>query len=109
MPAILTDLDRALDRHDALSDREKRSRRAFQAHRRKALVDETTHPLRKTRLTFRGDGLTVAELSERSTVSESLIRAIEAGGPASDATFVRLMRALDVDDRSRIDKHWIKG
>jgi ribosome-binding protein aMBF1 (putative translation factor) len=70
------------------------SQGVYKAKRARALVDPKAHALKKARLTFGRDGLTQSELSARSTVAESVIRDLEAGGYASDATWERLSRAL---------------
>lgn len=71
-------------------------RLAYERHRRCALADPTTHPLRRARLTFHGDGLTIDALASRALVGPSLIQKIERGREASERTWRRLARALDV-------------
>jgi len=94
---IVTELDRLLDEADA-RQREQERRKAiangvFQAHRRRIEANPNAHPLARARVRFR-DGLTVTELSERSTVAPRVIAAIEAGDQsASDRTWQRLSRA----------------
>jgi ribosome-binding protein aMBF1 (putative translation factor) len=84
------------------------SQGVYKAHRRRALApDAKAHPLRKARLTFSRDGLTLDELAARSTVAVSVIQDIEANdAPASDATWLRLSRALGVP-RHHIDPHFV--
>jgi len=109
MSAIETELDRLLDAADAKAKAAERNRRlsrgVFEAHRRK--VNPSDHPLRKVRVSFRGEGLTVEALAARALVSERTIRAIETGEPGgSDLTFRRLALALDAR-RDQIDPSWI--
>ncbi|MCW2983507.1 MAG: hypothetical protein JWR63_1077 [Conexibacter sp.] len=84
------------------------SQGVFKAHRRKALApDANAHLLRKARLTFGRDGLTLDELSARSTVAVSVIQDIESNDArASDATWLRLSRALGLP-RHHIDPHHV--
>jgi hypothetical protein len=112
---ILTELDAALDRWDhRLADADERRRgrirdAVYNGHRARALANPRTPPLQRIRLNFRGDGLTVEELSERSTVSVRTIRGLEAGDrDGSDLTWLRLARALDVP-RHRIDPSFVKA
>jgi ribosome-binding protein aMBF1 (putative translation factor) len=79
-----------------------RAEGVYKARRATALVDPSASPLAKARLTFLGRGLTQDELSARSTVAVSVIRDLEAGGYASDATWLRLSRALGLP-RHHID------
>lgn len=104
-------LDRELEKWDwnskAAREKRARSRRAFEGHRKR--VDANSHPLRRRRVGFRSEGLTVAELSARSTVAASVIRGIEKNGEAgSDATWARLAMALDCR-RCEIDPSWHLG
>lgn len=111
MPPIRTDLDAALDAWDARSEQRRRGRirdGVFAAHRARALADRRTSALAKVRLTFRVDGLTVDELAERSTVSARTIKRAEAHEPISDASWVRLARALEVH-RARIDPSYVSA
>jgi len=106
------ELDREFERWEWRSKeaREKRarSRRAFEGHRKR--VDANSHPLRRKRCWFRGEGLTVEALSARSTVAESVIRSLETGDQSagSDATWTRLAMALDCR-RCEIDPSWPLG
>jgi hypothetical protein len=110
MTPIQTELDAALDAWDARTDRRRRQRirdAVFNGHRARALADPRTHPLQRVRLMFRGEGLTVDELSERSTVAPRTIRRLEAGeADGSDLTWLRLSRALDVR-RATIDPSFV--
>lgn len=111
MTAIETELDRLLDVWEAKAreaDRKRNlSRGVYEAHRRKALAGYASlHPLKRHRLTFRGEGLDVADLAERALVAPSTVRALEAGQPGSDLSWARLARALDVQ-RASIDPAWI--
>ena len=111
MSAIVTELDRLLDEHDSRARASERrrnlSRGVYESHRRRALADYASlHPLKRRRLTFRHDGLTVEELADRALVAASTIRALENGEPGSDSTWNRLARALDVR-RAGIDPSWI--
>lgn len=99
MTPIITDLDAALDSWDHQINGRGRNRMrdgVFNARRARALANPSTHPLRRRRLTFRGDGLTVDELAERSTVSARTIKRAEAGESVSDVSWIRLARALEV-------------
>jgi transcriptional regulator with XRE-family HTH domain len=112
MSAIQSELDRLLDEHDARAREAERrrnlSRGVYESHRRRALKDYASlHPLKRRRLTFRHDGLSVEELADRALVAASTIRALENGEPGSDLTWTRLARALDVR-RPQIDPSWIK-
>ncbi len=112
MTAILSELDRLLDEHDARAqEAEKRrnlSRGVYEAHRRRALADlPRLHPLKRRRLTFRHDGLTVEELADRALIAASTVRALEAGEPGSDLSWARLARALSCS-RGQIDPSWVK-
>ena len=69
---------------------------AYRRHRAQALSDPATHPLRRARLTFGREGLTIAALSHRSLVGESVIQRLETNGRASRRTWERLSRALGV-------------
>ena len=108
--AIETELDRLIDAHEARAKaaeaRRNLSRGVYNAHRKRALTDPRAHPLRRNRLLFREDGLTVEELAKRALVAERTIRALEGGEPGSDLTWTRLARALDVR-RAQIDPSWI--
>lgn len=107
---IETELDRLLDEADHRAKRAEHRRRigrgVFEAHKRRAAADPKAHPLRKVRLSFRGEGLSVAELAERAAVGESTILDIENGKGGSDLTWLRLTRALGVR-RSQIDPSFI--
>jgi hypothetical protein len=109
--AIITDLDAAMDAWDARTDPEARRRgrirdSVFAGHRARALANPRITNLQRVRLNFRGEGLTVEQLSERSTVSPRVIRRAEAREPISDASWLRLSRALDVQ-RSVIDPGYV--
>lgn len=102
-------LDAAIDAWTARTATGRRSRSAYRGHRRRALADPSAHPLRRRRLTFRGDGIDVQTLSERSTVAPSVIHAIEQGRETgSDRTWQRLSLALSVE-RHVIDPSCIKA
>jgi hypothetical protein len=111
MTAITTDLDRLMDEHDARqreADRRRAiSRGVLRAHRRRVEAASDAHPLAKARVRFR-DGLTVAELSERSTVAPRVIAAIEAREErGSDRTWQRLCLALGGCPRASIDPIYV--
>jgi len=110
MTAIETELDRLIDLHDsrakAAETRRRLSRGVYASHRRRALDDPSAHPLRRRRLTFRGEGLTLQELAERALVSERTLRELEGGSGGSDLTWARVARALDVN-RGAVDRTWI--
>ncbi len=110
MTAIQTELDRLLDeanyRAHKAEQRSRLSRGVFNAHRARALADPRTHPLRRRRLTFREEGLTVAQLSDRALVGESTIHDLEAGERGSDQTWARLCRALSCR-RGQIDPSYV--
>jgi hypothetical protein len=94
---IESELDRALDewesKHARATTRRKIARSVFEA-RRDAIDLRSAHPLARRRLTFREVGLSVPELATRALVSESTIKALEAGAAGSDLTWERLARAL---------------
>lgn len=94
---IESELDRALDDWETktarATTRSKIARGVFEA-RRNHVDLRKAHPLKRRRLTFRETGLSVPELAARALVSESTIKAIEAGEGGSDLTFERLARAL---------------
>lgn len=95
---IESELDRALDewesRHARAAARHNVARGVFRSHRERVDL-RAAHPLKRRRLMFRGSGLTRAELSSRSTVSEKTIQDIENNGAlGSDQTWERLARAL---------------
>lgn len=86
-----------LDAEARESGRSRVAQGTYRAKRARALVDPGAHPLRKARLTFgvNGGGLTISELSSRSTVAESVIQDIESNNAqATDRTWERLSRAL---------------
>lgn len=65
-------------------------------HRATALADPGTHSLRRARLTFKGEGLTIRQLADRAVVSPDAIQCIEARrSNPSDLMLKRLARALD--------------
>lgn len=108
--SITTELDRLLDEADHRAQREERngaiSRGVFKAHRRRIEARPDAHPLARRRVRFR-DGLTVDDLSERSTVASSVIRAIESGDErGSDRTWARLCLAMDCQ-RQAIDPRYV--
>lgn len=108
MPDDLSELERLLDEADwKVRQREQRtrlSRGVFNAHRKRQLADLAgMHPLRRVRLTFRDDGLTVEELAQRAMVGANTIRDLERGKPGSDLSWARLAHALGGIDRRRID------
>jgi transcriptional regulator with XRE-family HTH domain len=109
--SIESELDRLLDEADFRArDAERRrnlSRGVYRSHRRRALADPHAHPLKRHRLAFRGEGLTVEELAERALIAPSTIRALEAGQPGSDLSWARLARALSCR-RAAIDPSWTK-
>jgi ribosome-binding protein aMBF1 (putative translation factor) len=75
--------------------RERMSRIQFRRQRSRALASPTCHPLRRARLTFQGDGLTIDQLASRSLVSASYVQRIEAGtAEPGPVTVKRLARAL---------------
>ena len=92
-----TELDRLLDEHDAkharATTRGKIARGVFEARRDRVDLRKA-HPLKRRRLTFREEGLSIPELAARALVAESTIKAIEAGDGGSDLTWERLARAL---------------
>lgn len=67
---------------------------AFEVHRRRALADPGLHPLRAARLDA---GLTLEGLAERALVCRATVWNCEQGRAASEMTWRRLARALDVD------------
>jgi ribosome-binding protein aMBF1 (putative translation factor) len=75
--------------------RERLRRIAYERHRARALADPATHPLRRARLTFNGDGLTINALAARALVGASLIQKAERGQAVSGMTLRRLERALN--------------
>lgn len=111
MNVITTELDRLMDEHDARAAEAARrkaiSRGVLRAHRRRVEASPDAHPLAKARVRFR-DGLTVQELSERSTVAPRVIAAIEAGDErGSDRTWQRLCLALGGCSRAAIDPSYV--
>ncbi|PTL55517.1 hypothetical protein [Paraconexibacter algicola] len=100
-------LSAAMDAWDAKNGEGKRSRRsmrdaAFLALRAKALANPRTSNLARVRLTFRGDGLTIAEAASRALVSERTWKRAEAGEGVDDLSWARIARALECD-RATID------
>lgn len=75
--------------------RELLRRITYSRHRAGALADPATHPLRRARLTFGGDGLTINALAKRALVGSSLIQKAEQGQRVSDLTWRRLERGLN--------------
>lgn len=74
---------------ERLAELQRRRRRA------EALADPDCHPLRRARVTFKGDGISQRELAELALVSEDHIHAIETGAvKAGPMTAQRLARAL---------------
>ncbi len=111
MTGIATELDRLLDEADWRARRAEQrrnvSRGVFESHRRRALSNASDlHPLRRRRLTFRDEGLSVDELAERALVGASTIHDLERGKPGSDLTWSRLARALDCR-REQIDPTYL--
>ena len=111
MTAIVTELDRLLDEADARQREQERrraiSRSVFKGHARRIEASPDSHPLAKARIRFR-DGLTVDELSERSTVAPRVIKAIEAGAErGSDRTWQRLCLALGGCSRASVDPNYV--
>jgi len=112
MTAIQSELDRLLDEADHRARKAERrsrlSRGVFESHRRRQLADfARLHPLRRHRITFRAEGLTVEQLSDRALVGASTIHDLEAGKPGSDQTWARLCRALGVR-RAEIDPSYVQ-
>jgi DNA-binding XRE family transcriptional regulator len=110
--AIETELDRLMDEWDAKhADSARRGRLAqgvYASHRRRALANRKAHPLKRHRLTFRDDGLSISQLAERALVSERTIRDLEDGERGSDLTWARLARALSVR-REQIDPGYVRA
>lgn len=109
--SIATELDRLLEEADyrerAAERRRAIGRGVFEQRRRRVEANPHAHPLAKARVAFR-DGLTVRELSERSTVSERVINAIESGREdGSDRTWQRLCLALGGCPRAKIDPRYV--
>lgn len=82
-------------RRQTARTRERLRSAVYSHHRRAALAAEDTHPLRRARLTFRGDGLTIRQLADRAMVSPDTIQHVETRQvDPTRLTMRRLARAL---------------
>lgn len=84
--------------------RERLSRAVYLHKRAEALADPQCHPLRRRRLTFRGEGLTLKALAARALVSHDTIQKIEVRSTCPERlTLKRLAKALDCGVRDLVE------